>query len=178
LGTYARSVRKDKKTTAAKTFDNDNLPMTDKLSVVGNTTQASTDAPDEAQVGNQLPSLTGKPMATPDEKKPPTVQPGQSAEDRQKVYDDWQQKLTAQKAQVDSLAHQMDVMQGEYRLRAAAMYGDAGNRLRNSAEWDKEDADFKQKSADQQKALEDAKQHLEDMQEDARKSGVPSSVTQ
>src|SRR5215475_10136741 len=37
LGDYARKVRKQKgqQAPAAKTFDNDNLPMTDKLSVVG-----------------------------------------------------------------------------------------------------------------------------------------------
>ena len=56
------------------------------------------------------------------------------------------------------------------------MYADAGNRLRNSAEWDKQDAQYKQQIADKQKALEDAKQKLEDMQEDARKAGVPASV--
>jgi len=56
------------------------------------------------------------------------------------------------------------------------MYADAGNRMRNSTDWDKQDADYKQKIADKQKALEDAKQKLDDMEEDARKAGVPASV--
>jgi hypothetical protein len=56
------------------------------------------------------------------------------------------------------------------------MYADAGNRLRNQLPWDKEDADYKQKIADKQKALEDAKQKLTDMQEEARKAGVPSNM--
>jgi hypothetical protein len=56
------------------------------------------------------------------------------------------------------------------------MYGDAGNRLRNSADWDKQDAQYKQQIADKQKALDDAKQKQDEMQEDARKAGVPSSV--
>jgi len=67
-------------------------------------------------------------------------------------------------------------VQREYRLRAAAMYADVGNRMRNSAEWDKEDTDYKQKIADKQKALDDAKQKLEDMKEQARKAGAPASV--
>ncbi|MFZ0586294.1 MAG: hypothetical protein WBR31_20525, partial [Candidatus Sulfotelmatobacter sp.] len=62
------------------------------------------------------------------------------------------------------------------QLRAAEMYADAGNRLRNSAQWDKQDADYKQKIADKQKAVEDAKQKLTDMQEEARKAGVPSAM--
>lgn len=64
----------------------------------------------------------------------------------------------------------------EYRLRAAAFYADAGNRLRNSGAWDKEDAQFKEQIAAKQKALDDAKQALDDMAEQARKSGVPSSM--
>jgi len=56
------------------------------------------------------------------------------------------------------------------------MYADAGNRIRNSAQWDKEDADYKQKIADKQKAVDDAKQKLDDMKEEARKAGVPSAM--
>ena len=56
------------------------------------------------------------------------------------------------------------------------MYADAGNRMRNSTQWDKEDADYKQKIADKQKAVEDAKQKLDDMKEEARKAGVPSAM--
>ena len=56
------------------------------------------------------------------------------------------------------------------------MYGDVGERLRNQAQWDKEDADYKQKIAEKQQALDDAKQKMNDMQENARKAGVPSSV--
>ena len=61
--------------------------------------------------------------------------------------------------------------QREYRLRAASFYGDAGDRLRNSAAWDKEDADYKQKIADQQKAVADGKKQVEDLQEELRKAG-------
>jgi hypothetical protein len=69
-------------------------------------------------------------------------------------------------------------VQREYQIRAAAMYADAGNRLRNQADWDKQDAQYKQQIADKQKSLEDAKQKLEDLQEEARRAGVPDSVQQ
>jgi hypothetical protein len=169
LGDYARAARKDKKPATAKQFDNDNLPMNDKLSVVGGAGGA----------GNSQTGGTAADAAQADKKaddKPAGVQPGESAEDRQKTYDSWKDRMTDQKAKVDLLNRELDVEQREYQLRAAAMYADAGNRLRNSGSWDKEDADYKKKIADKKKAADDAKQALEDMQEDARKAGIPSSV--
>ena len=74
------------------------------------------------------------------------------------------------------MGRELDVLQREYKLRVADMYADAGNRLRNSADWDKQDAQYKQQLADKQQALDDAKQKLDDLQEEARKAGVPSSV--
>ena len=88
----------------------------------------------------------------------------------------WQDKLTAQKNSIDLASRELDVLQKEYQLRAAAMYADVGNRLRNSAQWDKEEGEFKQKIADKQKAVDDGKQKLDDMQEEARRAGVPAAM--
>jgi hypothetical protein len=52
------------------------------------------------------------------------------------------------------------------------MYGDAGNRLRNEAAWDKEDAQYKGDIDSKQKALDAARQDLDEMQEQARKGIV------
>jgi len=167
LGDYARTVRKEKKPTAAKQFDNENLPVDDKLSVVGGA----------ATTGDQQSAPGVEPTAgTTADAKPPAIQPGESSEDRQKTYDAWKDKIAAQKAKMDLAARELDVQQREYQLRAAAMYADAGNRLRNSGEWDKEDADYKKKIDDKKKAADEAKEQLESMQEDARKAGVPASV--
>jgi len=168
LGSYARAVKKDKKpqTAAAKKWDNDNLPKDDTISVVGNGSTASADG---------SAASAGEAQATASSSDKSAVQPGQSQEQRQVIYDQWQQRISAQQAQVDLLQRELDVNQREYRVRAAAFYADAGDRLRNSAAWDKEDADYKQKIAEKQKALDDAKQKITDMQEEARKSGVPSS---
>jgi len=177
LGDYARTVRKDKKTSTPKQFDNDNLPLNDKLSVVGGAAgagdgQAGAVSGDPAQTAAADAGQSDKKA----EDKPPATKPGESPEDRQKTYDDWKDRIAAQKAKIDLAARELDVEQREYQLRAAAMYADAGNRLRNSGSWDKEDTDYKKKIEEKKKAADAAKQQLEEMQEDARKAGVPSSV--
>ena len=170
LGDYARKVHKDTGATGAakakpKVFDNDTLPKDDKLSVVG---QRSADA------GSAAPEAD-KSAETKDAASPAAPSDDEQAK-KQAEWKAWQEKLSAQKDQIDLSARELDVMQREYQLRAAAIYADAGNRIRNSAQWDTQDADYKQKIADKQKAIDDAKQKLEGMQEDARKAGVPSGM--
>jgi hypothetical protein len=165
LGDYARKVRKDPGAAKAKpkVFDNDNLPMNDKLSIVGQPPAA--DAADKSAAADSK-DAAAKPAAPPDDEKAK----------KQAAWKAWQDKLSAQKDSIDLAGRELDVLQREYQLRAAVMYADAGNRIRNSAQWDKEDADYKQKIADKQKAIDDAKQKLDDMKEEARKAGVPSAM--
>jgi hypothetical protein len=176
LGDYARSVRKQKaqKKAAAKEFDNDNLPKTDALSVVGPRPTQTPDASSTESSGHS--DEAGQAAANTQSKPKTAATAANDDEERQKQNKDWEQKISDQKAQIALAERELDVFQREYRLRAAAMYADAGNRLRNQAQWDKEDADYKQKIATKQKALTDAKQQLEDMQEEARKAGAPSST--
>lgn len=166
LGDYARSVRKQNanKPPAAKEYNNDNLPTNDKLSVVGNTT-------DDASADQNKPAADNS--ANKDAAK---VKPGQSPADRQQVYDEWKGKIADQKNKVDLASRELDVLQREYKLRAASFYADAGDRLRNSEAWDKEDADYKAKLAAKQAEVDAAKKDLDDLQEQARKSGVPESA--
>ena len=160
LGDYARKIRKDPAATKAKpkVFDNDNLPTEDKLSVVGQKPPADAAA------------------AAPTDDKGAAAKPEDEQAKKQAEWKGWQDKLTAQKDSIDLAARELDVLQREYQLRAAAMYADAGNRIRNSGQWDKQDAEYKQKIADKQKAVDDAKAKLDDMKEGARKAGVPSSM--
>ncbi len=168
LGDYAREARKERaqKAPAAKHFDNDNLPKTEHLSVVG---QAEAKPADTSSTDSE---------AKPDESaqsadaKQPKPKKDDAASDKDQ---EWKKKITDQKDQIDLLSRELDVMDREYRMRAAAFYADAGNRLRNQADWDKQDAQYILQVADKQKALDDAKQKLEDMQERARKAGVPSA---
>ena len=137
LGDYARAARKEKEKDqkSAKKYDNDNLPVNDKLSIVGS---APADQP-----------AAGATTAPPDSAAA-SPKSGDTPADKQKLYDDWKSKIAAQKDQINLMSRELDVAQREYRLRAAAMYADAGNRLRNSTSWDKEDAAIQ--AADRAKA--------------------------
>jgi hypothetical protein len=167
LADVARSTRKQKaqQSPAKRQYDNDNMPKSDHLSVVGPAPAADPNA------GNQATDPNG---SDPSAQAAATPAPDPKAADaeRQRVADEWKSKLDAQKQKIDSLNHELDLTQREYRLRAAAMYADAGNRLRNAASWDKEDADFKKQIDEKQKAVDAAKQELDNLQEQARKAGA------
>lgn len=192
LGDYARQIRKDPGAKATpKVFDNDNLPKDDKLSVIGQapepgndnssetrTTQPESSSPagTEGRVAPQVKPGTDVKPGTEQKPPSPTAKVPDDDATKQTAEKQWADKLASQKDQIDLLARELDVLQREYQIRAAAMYADAGNRMRNSADWDKQDAQYKQQIADKQKALDDARQKLEDLQEDARKAGAPASV--
>jgi hypothetical protein len=156
LGNYARDMKKEKKPEATKHFDNDNLPTGDKLSVVGKPAEESATPATDNKASNPSTQAT-------------------LAQEQQKSNDEWKSKITTQKEKVDLLARELDVLQREYKLRAAAMYGDAGNRLRSAGNWDKEDTQYKEQIAQKQKDVDGAKQELENIQEQARKAGAPTS---
>jgi len=180
LGDYARQVRKTNDSSSKpKVYDNDNLPKNDKLSIVGTvgpekapeslTEQADTNA--ETKPGADTKSAAASPAKT-------DTKGAEDQADKDAAAKQWADKIATQKDQVDLMTRELDVLQREYQLRAAAMYADAGNRLRNSADWDKQDAQYKQQIADKQKALDEAKQKLSDIQDEATKAGAPSSVTE
>lgn len=178
LGEYARQVRKaPDSSTKPRVFDNDNLPKTDKLSIVGapppapgsianqGATESATPAGEAKAGAAGNPANPSKPANTPEDKAA-----------REAAVKQWSDKIDSQQQQIELLSRELDVTQREYQLRAAAMYADAGNRLRNSGDWDKQDAQFKQQIADKQKALDDAKQKMDDLKDQAHKAGMPESV--
>jgi hypothetical protein len=164
LGDYARSARKTKPQSPSTTrhYDNDNLPKDETVSVVG--PEAGRNASNAQAPGSASAQTDGAKASTNDQKA--------QAADRQKSAEDLQKKIDEQQQKIDALNHELDLAQREYRLRAAAMYSDAGNRLRNAAMWDKEDSQYKQELAEKQKAIEAARQELENAQEKARKAGL------
>jgi hypothetical protein len=156
LGDYARAARKESKPAATKVFDNDNIPKDSHLSVVGTTPDAQATDGNAANAGS-VPK-DGAPAAN--------SQAANAAK-----ADDIKMRLNEQKGKLELASRELDVTQREYRLRAASFYADAGDRLRNSAAWDKEDADYKKRIADQQKAVDDGKKQVEELQEQLRKAG-------
>lgn len=177
LGDYARQIRKGPETKSkARVFDNDNLPTQEKLSVVGNSATSPDAAPEQkpAEAAGATPAAGSE--AKPAASNPPSDTSKMDQAAKEAAWKQWGDKIKAHQDTIDLATRELDVLQREYQIRAAAMYADAGNRLRNSGDWDKQDAQYKQQIADKQKAVDDAKQKLEDLQEEARKAGVPSSV--
>ncbi len=175
LGDYARKVHKDPAAKAKpKVFDNDNLPREDKLSVVG--TPAAEGAADSTVAESNSKSSAGADSKDAAAGTKPATSGDDDQAKKQAEWKTWQERLSGQKSAIDLASRELDVLQKEYQLRAAAMYADVGNRMRNAAQWDKEDAEYKQKIADKLKAVDDAKQRLDDMQEEARKAGVPAAM--
>lgn len=182
LGDYARSARNTKapsQATATHHYDNDNLPRTQQLSVVGNPTTASNSGSSDtvpanaaatANAAGQAGAASGSASAGATAKNPKDQT--SAADERKKADEAIQKKITEQKQKIETLNQDLDLTQREYRLRGAAFYADAGNRLRDSGQWDKDDARYKQQIADKQKALDAAKADLEAAQEAARKAGI------
>lgn len=162
LGDVARSNRKSKahQSTTAHQFDNDNLPYAQQVSVVGPPPAAVAQAEPAKEPANA--------SSSPGETKPPEAKTAAPGNKPPAV--DSKTRIEAQKQKIETLSKELDIYQREYRLRAVAMYSDAGNRLRNSAQWDKEDAQYKVDLAEKQKTLDSAKQDLKDMEEQARKT--------
>jgi hypothetical protein len=158
LGDYARSVRKNKPAanTASPHYDNDNLPTNSALSVVGPASSQSGAATTPAKADAASAAVPADPKAA----------------DKQKANENLQKKIDAEKAKLDSLNHDLDLAQREYRMRAAVFYSDAGNRLRDAADWDKQDAQYKSDMESKQKAIDAAKEQLTQLQEDAHKPGI------
>jgi hypothetical protein len=89
--------------------------------------------------------------------------------------EDWTRKIEEQKKEIATLQRELDILQREQRLRAAAFYGDAGTQLRDQAKF-AEDSRKEQADIDAKKqALSEAQQKLTDLQEAARKAGASTS---
>lgn len=176
LGDYARSVRKSKpQATKApgKVYDNDNLPNAPVISVVGAKPETPADASSEnkdskqpdVKADDKNATSTSKPAEKTDDKKTSAeIKPDQSIEDRQKAFDGWKKQIADKKKQIDQLAHELDDYQHNSTLAQVSVW----------PETQKYGAGL----ADKQKALAQAKAELSDLQEQARKAGVPASVAE
>jgi hypothetical protein len=169
LGDYARTARKNKAepSPTARHFDNDNLPTTDTLSVVGPSPATSPAANSAATAAN---SAASPAASVPAEASKANEQ--KAAVDRQKAADDMNKKIQEQQDKINSLNREIDLDQREQRLRAASYYTDAGTRLRNPAQWDKDQSQNANDASEKSKTLDAARQQLEQMQEEARKAGI------
>lgn len=176
LGDVARAVKKTQapaKSAPKVVYDNDNLPADGKLSVVGTPTKDATTA-DASPNADQSKDTNSEASAKTDD----SVKPGQTSEERDKAQVAWKVKFADQKDKINLLSRELDVLQREYKLKSTEFLNDPVARAQNPNSLMRDDAKYKQQIADKQKDLDAAKAKLSDMQEEARKAGVPNSMTE
>jgi hypothetical protein len=160
LGEYARAMKKSKaqdSKPASTVYDNDNLPSATSINVVG--------GPGSSSDANNANKADANAAQQQNQDDPSKVKTGQSSQDRQKAYDLWKQKIDAQKEKVDQLTHDLSETKNHPTSTSTV------------AVWPY-NTDYQKDVTEKQKALDQARSELDQMQEDARKEGVPNSVSQ
>ena len=155
------------KPVATKVYTNDNLPSTETISTVG--------APPS---DNAAPTPTdGQPGASADPAAAAPKDGSKSADDnkaRQKTWEDWRDKIQKQKSSVEQMQKENEELERQFKLTTGNYYNSAQQRVYDGAAMEKEDTAYKTQMEQKKKALEDAKQKIDDLQEQARRAGVPS----
>ena len=152
------------KPVATKVYTNDNLPATETISTVG---APVADASAAATDGQPASTNTAPAVAKDADKD-------DASKTRQKSWEDWRDKIQKQKASVDQMQKENEEIERQYKLTTGNYNSSAQERLYDGAAMAKEDAAYKQQMEQKQKAIDDAKQKIDDMQEQARRAGVPS----
>ncbi len=167
LAEAARKHRQQQsgKPVAAKVYTNDNLPATETISTVGApASDAATSTPTDGQA-----TADGSASVAKDGAKP-----ADDTKTRQKTWEDWRDKIQKQKASVEQMQKENEEIDRQYKLTSGNYYNSAQQRLYDGAAMAKEDAAYKQQMEQKKKAMDDAKQKIDDLQEEARRAGVPS----
>jgi multidrug resistance efflux pump len=102
------------------------------------------------------------------------AKPADDTKSRQKTWEDWREKIEKQKAAVEQMQKENDDIDRQFKLTTGNYYSSAQQRLFDGAAMAKEDAAYKQQMEQKKKSIEDARQKIEDLQEQARRAGVPS----
>jgi thymidylate synthase len=163
LSDYARDQRKNKpqhETAAPSIYDNDNLPSTETINVVGNSPQ-TTSGVDVAEKASDV-----KPRSDQKKKDGGEIETGQSPEERQKAYAEWRKRINKRRDRVDQLARELDSLKQNPPMSVVVLH------LWPDDKW------YFQLITEKQNALDQATAELSDLQEQARKAGVPSSFTE
>jgi hypothetical protein len=165
LGDVARENRKAKKPKAVKVYDNDNLPTSAPISTVG-----IVNPPADAKSKDSESKDSDKDGKKDEQAKSESSE----AEARQKVENQLKDDIEKQRAKIADIAHELDLLNREYHLRTALYYSDAGTRLRNPQIWAEEDLSHRNKISAKEQELSAAQAKLADLEEAARKAGMPS----
>lgn len=151
---------------ASRIYDNDNLPSAATLSVVGSTEKTGKDSDDvenrKAQGSTSQGSDTGN-SSNRQNKKAGEIKPGQSPSERQQAYADWGKRLRDERENVNQLAWELDDLRHNPPMSVAVFHLWPDDQL------------YLESIAEKQKALDWARAALGDLEDRARRAGVPSS---
>lgn len=163
LGDAARAARANKTGTSpnAKVYDNDNLPTGGAISTTS------------GDFGGIAPSKDDKDKTAAKGAKDKGANSDEAKSSQEKDFKD---KAADIKKNIEQLSREIDVMQREQRLKAAAYYGDAGTKLRNQQQYQDDEKKYQTDLSAKQDQLNQAKQQLDDLREQIRKAGLPSSI--
>ena len=175
LGDAARAQRAKKAHTSpnAKVYDNENLPRSGAISTTTGDYAGVAPPPASKNSSASASISTGASTTAAKDKDGKDVSPDEAAKAR---ADEFRQKVDEAKKNIAQLAREIDVMQRENRLKAAAYYGDAGTKLRDGAKYQAEDQKQQETLNVKQAELDAAKAALEQLRDDIRKAGLPSSI--
>ena len=190
LADFARKHKEQQsgKPTAARVYTNDDLPQAETISTVGEAPAEAAPAHIASDTGNQTgyeqamsPAMThaAPQSATPAEPTPAkdsatAEKKDDPAKDKKKTWEDWRDKIEKQREAVEKMQKENDELDRQYKLTTGNFYNSAQQRIYDGAAMAKEDAAYKQQMEAKKKAIDDAKQKVDDLQEEARRAGVPS----
>src|SRR3954467_1704629 len=142
LGDAARAAREKKGGTSpnGKVYDNENLPRGGNISTTtgdfaGVPTPPASKSKSSSATSTSA-SNSSAPSTSAKDKDGKDVSAEQAAKEQ---ADEYRQKVDDAKKAISSLEHEIDIMNRENRLKAAAYYGDAGTKLRDGQKYQAED---------------------------------------
>jgi hypothetical protein len=157
--------QREGKPVASKVITNDDIPTTETISTVGAT---GSDTPsDGTSSGNQA-------AASDASKTGPDGKPLDPAKARQKAWEEWRDRIQKQRTTVEEMQKESDEMEKQYRINTGAVYDNPANSKNGGAQWAQgANVAFRQQMEEKKKAIEEATEKIEQLQEEARKAGVP-----
>lgn len=156
LGDVARANRAKKHaSSSAIKLDDDTMPRS--------STPSTSNEPETAKKTDDKTTDADKEAAKKD-----------AAAAQKQKNDDLKKQIDDEKKEIATLQRELDIAQREERLRAAAFYGDAGTMLRDQTKFAEDTRKAQDEINGKKQAVEAAQQKLADLQEQARKAGLPS----
>jgi len=176
LGDAARAqkAKRGNPSPNAKVYDNDNLPKGGAISTTTGDYGGIAAAPASKSSSTAATTASTSTAASTAKGKDSKEQTPDEATKAQ--TDEFAQKVADAKKNITQLEREVDVMQRENRLKAAAFYGDAGTKLRDGARYQADDQKQQETLKAKQDELAAAKAALDQIRDDIRKAGLPSSI--